>query len=219
MKDVRYLKISCNGRIPPETDDEKQQLEELIRQGKNKVAKDTGMSPLTDNFLSSDGGVESFSDPDVVEESVPNAETPRASTATASSKHMTVTDDSSYYVNQTMQGNPSIHQSFPQTAFASTALPTQHNIPHGFDFHNPFMPAQPYYYVPQHQQYIVPQYQPICTNTIGQQATTLQQTCTARPQYVAAQHDPIPTNDPESDNAKEHGTATLFELAEVASQQ
>lgn len=214
------MKISCKGKIPPETADEKEQLEELIRQGKNNVAKDIGMSPLTDNFFSSDGVVESLSDTDHVEVSVPHAETHRVSTESASSKPMTVTDEL-YCVNQTIQqGYPSVDQSFPQTPFASTAFPTQYNIP-GFDFHNPFMP-QPYYYVPQHQQYIVPQYQPLFTNTIGQRATTLQETCTAWPEYVPVQRDPNnedPNNvtHPENGNTKEHGTETLLELAEVAS--
>ena len=186
LKDIRYLKISCSGKIPPETADEKQRLEELIRQGKNKVVKDTGMSPLTDNFLSSDDySVQTF--PDVVEESVSHAEISRASAATGSCSNTSV--ESSYHANQSIQGNPSIHQCFPQTTFVQS-LPAQRNIP-GFDFHSPFVP-QPYYYLPQ-QQYIVPQYQPM--------------------------QDPTILTHPDSDNAREHGTTSLLELAEAASQQ
>ena len=133
MKDVRYLKISCNGKIPPETADEKQQLEGLIHQGKSKVASDLGMSPLTENFLLSD--VEPFTDTDVVDRSVSHAETPQAS-ATISSKDMTVTDESSFCMNQhVVRGNPPIQmQSFPQAAYGPAGIPIQ-NIP-SFDFCN-----------------------------------------------------------------------------------
>ena len=51
LRDTRYLKISCGGKIPPESLNEKEELDEWIRQGKHKVVKDIGMSPSNDNFL------------------------------------------------------------------------------------------------------------------------------------------------------------------------
>ncbi len=51
LRDTRYLKISCNGKIPEATADERDRLQQLIRAGKSKVAQDTGMPDDTENFL------------------------------------------------------------------------------------------------------------------------------------------------------------------------
>lgn len=51
LKDTRYLKISCNGKIPDVKADERDHLQQLIRAGKSKVAQDLGMPDDTDNFL------------------------------------------------------------------------------------------------------------------------------------------------------------------------
>ena len=53
LRDTRFLKIACKGKIPDATADEGECLQELIRKGKSKVAQDTGMSASeeTDNFL------------------------------------------------------------------------------------------------------------------------------------------------------------------------
>ena len=51
LRDTRYLKISCNGKIPEVTADERDYLQQLVRAGKSKVAQDLGMPDDTDNFL------------------------------------------------------------------------------------------------------------------------------------------------------------------------
>ena len=51
LRDVRYLKISCNGKIPPVTENDRENLEELIQKGKDKVVSTTGMPPESENFL------------------------------------------------------------------------------------------------------------------------------------------------------------------------
>ena len=51
LRDVRFLKIACNGNIPKEMPNEKENFKALILQGKNKVCKDTGMPEETENFL------------------------------------------------------------------------------------------------------------------------------------------------------------------------
>lgn len=51
LRDVRFLKIACNGNIPEETANKREKLTELIYQGRNKVIKDTGMPEETENFL------------------------------------------------------------------------------------------------------------------------------------------------------------------------
>ena len=45
------MKISCNGKIPEVTADERNYLQQLVRTGKSKVAQDLGMPDDTDNFL------------------------------------------------------------------------------------------------------------------------------------------------------------------------
>lgn len=51
LRDVRYLKISCEGKIPPVTKDDKENFERLIRMAKEKVVETTGINPKSDNFL------------------------------------------------------------------------------------------------------------------------------------------------------------------------
>jgi hypothetical protein len=51
LRDTRLLKIACNGKIPEQTPNERDDLQELIRKGKSKVAEETGMPEDTDNFL------------------------------------------------------------------------------------------------------------------------------------------------------------------------
>lgn len=51
LRDTRLLKISCNGKIPESTANEREDLQELIRKGKSKVAQETGMPEETENFL------------------------------------------------------------------------------------------------------------------------------------------------------------------------
>ena len=51
LRDTRYLKISCNGKISEPTPNERDHLQQLIRAGKSKVVQDIGMDEDTDNFL------------------------------------------------------------------------------------------------------------------------------------------------------------------------
>ena len=40
LRDVRYLKIATDGKIPPITQNDKDNVRNLLRKGKNKVFKD-----------------------------------------------------------------------------------------------------------------------------------------------------------------------------------
>ena len=51
LRDTRYLKISCNRKIPEPTPNERDHLQQLIRAGKSEVVQDLGMDEDTDNFL------------------------------------------------------------------------------------------------------------------------------------------------------------------------
>ena len=51
LRDVRYLKISCEGKIPPVTKDDREKFEKLISEGKGKVFETIGIRPESDNFL------------------------------------------------------------------------------------------------------------------------------------------------------------------------
>ena len=49
LRDVRYLKISCERKIPPVTKDDMEKFEKLISEGKGKVVETTGLRPESDN--------------------------------------------------------------------------------------------------------------------------------------------------------------------------
>ena len=51
LRDVRYLKFSCEGKIPPVTKDDREKFEKLISEGKGKVGEIIGIRPESDNFL------------------------------------------------------------------------------------------------------------------------------------------------------------------------
>ncbi len=51
LRDVRYLKISCEGKIPPVTKDDRENFEKLLREGKEKVVETIGIMPESENFL------------------------------------------------------------------------------------------------------------------------------------------------------------------------
>ncbi len=58
LRDVRYLKVATDGKIPPITQNDKDNMKNLLRKGKNKVSKDIGFTPESGNFLKPNTDVE-----------------------------------------------------------------------------------------------------------------------------------------------------------------
>lgn len=60
LRDIRYVKIAVDGKIPPVSDNDKENFRSLIRKGKSKVSADFGTCS-TGNFLEkTDIGMEDF---------------------------------------------------------------------------------------------------------------------------------------------------------------
>ena len=174
FRDVRLLKIACNGNIPKEMANETENLKALIRQGKNKVCKDTGMPEETENFLLQErlqeeeqARLDRFDDSDTddvlnestVQISIDNHSLVKENTLYSHEKHTNI--PTAFSANGSLQP-PTTYLNVPvvpTTGFVHPpTYPTQPN-PH-FDMGNPWS-MQPYHYP------YNPQYQSTFANLIS----------------------------------------------------
>ena len=230
LRDVRLLKIACNGNIPKEMANETENLKALIRQGKNKVCKDTGMPEETENFLLQErlqeeeeqARLDRFDDSDTndvlnestVQISIDNHSLVKENTLYSHAKHTNI--PAAFSANGSLQP-PTTYLNVPvvpTTGFIyPPTYPTQPN-PH-FDMGNPWS-MQPYHY-PYNPQYQSTSYlQPTLTSTAS--TPYLQSTFTSTASTPCIQPNSTCTTSTEEAAAQPTANqdSSLIDLAEVA---
>ena len=60
LSDVRYMKIAVDGKIPPVSDNDRENFLSLIKKGKGKVSADFGTSSTGNLLEKTEPGIEDF---------------------------------------------------------------------------------------------------------------------------------------------------------------
>ena len=115
LRDIRFLKISCNGQIPPVTENDEVNLKSLIQRGKNKVSDDVGI----------------------------NVESPVNVLKPQAKMQESVSDDELSEIESTVDQNPSQHNYLLHNPYVNASNPYFPNLQAGnmftvpSNFHNP----------------------------------------------------------------------------------
>lgn len=144
LRDVRYLKIACDGKIPPITANDGENLEKLVRKGRNKVKENTGLNPESDNFLKPAQQHDSLSLPPKEYEHISQADAYKHPAPAVCTDTATTTIQ-----NQNIQPWPLPNNNFTAGGVSAATYPL-HPYYFPFDIRNvmqpniyPFMQAQP----------------------------------------------------------------------------
>lgn len=165
LRDVRFLKVSCDGKIPPVFENDRENLRKLIQKGKDKVSDDIGINSESGNFLKSDVGLD-ISDKFELSSSLANQTTyarTHAHKPSASVNTMAVTPFGSY-------NNTNLHPQELQFLNISTTPTLTHpqNLFFPYDPNNLMqtnMPVFPHQY-PRYSHQIYPSHNQLATHDI-----------------------------------------------------
>ena len=206
------MKISCNGKIPEATADERDRLQQLIRAGKSKVAQDTGMPDDTENFLVHEENemarLERIEDSDLLPQKAtsPTTETP------------TTTGYANIPLLTTMHMAASTGLTYPPTAMFPTQPPS--NL--YFNMENPQL-MQPYHSYYPHYPHLYPynsQYQSTFANSNHQSTSTNTNPQVQSNWTITDTSLNIPSVDTDSNQpTNADANSTLLDLAEAALQE
>ena len=235
LRDTRYLKISCNGKIPEPTSNERDHLQQLIRAGKSKVVQDLGMDEDADNFLIDEENElarldrHSDSDLDQDEEKVPAVIKPPATTVPHESS-----SEKEHHTNASIARHTTMHDMPQSTGLMYLPTPTFSAQPHGnfyFNVENPGF-VHPYHHLqyPQYRYNSLAQYQSAFTSTNPYDQSNSAFTITnPQAQYQSAFTNSTPhvqsnstitnTNSQTQPSSTSEASTTLLNLADVALQQ
>ena len=234
LRDTRYLKISCNGKIPEPASNERDHLQQLIRAGKSKVVQDLGMDEDTDNFLIDEENElarldrQSDSDLDLDEGKVPAVIKPPATTVPHENFYEKERTNTSITHHTTMHDMPQ------STGLMYLPRPTFSAQPHGsfyFNVENPSF-VHPYHHLhyPQYRYDSHAQYQSAFTSTnLYDRSNSAFTNTNPQVQYQSAFTSSTPhvrsnstitnTNSQTQPSSTSEASATLLNLADVALQQ